>query len=411
MTAFTESEIEVFSLDELKQQGFSYIPGPSIAPDAEATQYFLVAESGAPYGLPEKRAAYADVVLKYTLEQAINRLNPTLPVSARQEALKAVLSVFSPQLIDANEAFHKMLAEGVPVTVQKDGQERGERVWLVDFQNPENNVFFAINQFTVIEHNQNKRPDVILFVNGLPLVVIELKNPADEQATVRKAYDQIQTYKIVIPSLFFYNAFCVISDGLEAKAGTISSAFSRFQTWKTIDGKKESSPHVSQLEVLIKGMLNKATLLDLIRNFIVFEKDKKTDTKTGLTQIETVKKIAAYHQYHAVNKAVESTASGRNRRRDSRKAGVVWHTQGSGKSLSMVFYAGKLIHNLDNPTIVVITDRNDLDQQLFDTFAASTSLLGQPPVQAESREHLKSLLKVASGRDCVYHHSEVFPGE
>ena len=289
-----------------------------------------------------------------------------------------------------------MLAEGVPVTVQKDGQERGERVWLVDFQNPENNVFFAINQFTVIERNQNKRPDVILFVNGLPLVVIELKNPADEHATIRKAYDQIQTYKTVIPSLFFYNAFCVISDGLEAKAGTISSAFSRFQTWKTIDGKKESSAHVSQLEVLIKGMLNKATLLDLIRNFIVFEKDKKIDTKTGLTQIETVKKIAAYHQYHAVNKAVESTRLAATEK-GNRKAGVVWHTQGSGKSLSMVFYAGKLIHNLDNPTIVVITDRNDLDQQLFDTFAASASLLGQPPVQAESREHLKSLLKVASG--------------
>lgn len=356
-----------------------------------------MAESAAPYGeQPEKRSSYGDVVLRHTLEQAINRLNPALPETARQEALKAALSVFSPQLIDANEAFHKMLAEGVPVSVRKEGQERGERVWLVDFQNPENNVFFAINQFTVSERNQNKRPDVILFVNGLPLVVIELKNPADKQATVRRAYDQIQTYKIVIPSLFFYNAFCVISDGLEAKAGTISSAFSRFQTWKTIDGKKVSYAHVSQLEVLIKGMLNKATLLDLIRNCIVFEKEKKTDIKTGLTQIETVKKLAAYHQYHAVNKAVESTRLATTEK-GNRKAGVVWHTQGSGKSLSMVFYAGKLIHNLDNPTIVVITDRNDLDQQLFDTFAASVSLLGQPPVQAESREHLQSLLKVASG--------------
>jgi type I restriction enzyme R subunit len=404
VNSFTESEIEIFSLDEIKRLGFSYIPGPSIAPDVEATQGFLVAESPASYGALEKRASYGDVVLRHTLEQVINRLNPALPETARQEALKAALSVFSPQLIVANEAFHKMLAEGVPVTVQKDGQERGERVWLVDFQNPEHNIFFAINQYTVLERNQNKRPDVILFVNGLPLVVIELKNPADEHASIRKAYDQIQTYKIVIPSLFFYNAFCVISDGLEAKAGTISSAFSRFQTWKTpstslrtgIDGKKVSSAHVSQLEVLIKGMLNKATLLDLIRNFIVFEKDKKIDTKTGLTQIETVKKIAAYHQYHAVNKAVESTRLAATEK-GNRKAGVVWHTQGSGKSLSMVFYAGKLIHNLDNPTIVVITDRNDLDQQLFDTFAASSSLLGQPPVQAESREHLKSLLRVASG--------------
>ncbi|MEI9475502.1 MAG: type I restriction endonuclease subunit R [Deltaproteobacteria bacterium] len=396
MTAFTESEIEIFSLDELKDLGFSYTPGPSIAPDAEAFQGFRVGEPASQYGGPGKRATYGDVVLKHTLEQAIDRLNPTLPVSARQEALKAALSVFSPQLIDANEVFQKMLAEGVPVTVRKDGQERGERVWLVDFQNPEGNDFFAINQFTVMERNQNKRPDVLLFVNGLPLVVIELKNPADKHATVRKAYDQIQTYKTVIPSLFFYNAFCVISDGLEAKAGTISSAFSRFQRWKTIDGKKESSPHVSQLEVLIRGMLNKATLLDLIRNFIVFEKDKKIDAKTGLVQIETVKKIAAYHQYHAVNKAVESTRLAATEK-GSRKAGVIWHTQGSGKSLSMVFYTGKLIHNLDNPTVVVITDRNDLDQQLFDTFAASSSLLGQAPVQAESREHLKSLLKVASG--------------
>ncbi|MFH1563894.1 MAG: type I restriction endonuclease, partial [Nitrospirota bacterium] len=306
MTNFTESEIEIFSLDELKQLGFACIPGLSIAPDDETNRGFMVAEPAAPYGEWKKRESYGNVVLRHTLEQAINRLNPVVPEMARQEALKAALSVFSLQLIEANEAFHKMLAEGILVTVQKDGQERGERVWLVDFQKPENNIFFAINQFTVLERNQNKRPDVLLFINGLPLVVIELKNPADKHATIRKAFDQIQTYKAVIPSLFFYNAFCVISDGLEAKAGTISSAFSRFQAWKTIDGQKESSPHVSQIEVLIKGMLNKATLLDLIRNFIVFEKDKKIDPKSGLVQIETVKKIAAYHQYHAVNKAVES---------------------------------------------------------------------------------------------------------
>jgi type I restriction enzyme R subunit len=289
MTPFTESAIEIFSIDELKKLGFSYISGPSIAPDVEGVQELPVAEPVPPYGPPEKRASYGDVVLKRTLEQAIKHLNPALPETARQEALKSVLSVYSPQLIDANEAFHKMLAEGVPVTVMKDGQERGERVWLVDFRNPENNVFYAINQVTVIERNQNKRPDVILYVNGLPLVVTELKNPADEHATIRKAFDQIQTYKAVIPSLFFYNAFCVISDGLEAKAGTISSSFSRYQTWKTLDGKKESSAQLGQIKVLIGGMLNKGTLLDLIRNFIVFEKEKKTDAKTGLTQIETVK--------------------------------------------------------------------------------------------------------------------------
>ncbi|MDD2715252.1 MAG: type I restriction endonuclease subunit R [Candidatus Wallbacteria bacterium] len=395
MTAFTESEIEVLAIEELEKLKYTYVPGPAIAPFVEYIHGYLETEFAFNSGL-EKRTNYEVVVLRDVLERVVNKLNSELPESARQEAIKAVLSVFSPQLINANETFHEMLAEGVPVTVRKDGQDRGERVWLVDFQNPENNEFHAINQFTVRENNQNKRPDVILFVNGLPLVVVELKNPADEHATIRKAFDQIQTYKKVIPSLFFFNVCCIISDGLDAKAGTISSAFSRFQAWKTIDGKKESSPHVSQLEVLIKGMLNKATLLDLIRNFIVFEKDKKIDPKTGLTQIETVKKIAAYHQYHAVNKAVDSTRLAVEEK-GNRKAGVVWHTQGSGKSLSMVFYAGKLIHNLDNPTIVVITDRNDLDQQLFDTFAASKSLLGQSPVQADSREHLKALLKVASG--------------
>ena len=218
MTKFTESEIEIFSLDELKRIGFSYIPGPSIAPDEESGKDNFPSEVAMPFGaVPGKRESYEEVVLKDILTQAINRLNPAIPETARQEALKAVLSVYSPQLIDANESFHKMLAEGVPVSVRKDGQERGERVWLIDFQKPENNIFLSINQFTVIERNQNKRPDIILYINGLPLVVMELKNPADEHATIRKAYDQIQTYKAVIPSLFFYNAFCIISDGLEAK--------------------------------------------------------------------------------------------------------------------------------------------------------------------------------------------------
>ncbi|MDX9714199.1 MAG: type I restriction endonuclease subunit R [Dissulfurispiraceae bacterium] len=396
MNKFTESEIEVFSIDELRQLGFSYVPGPSLAPDADPLQNELIAESDAAYNAIEKRGSYNDVVLKHTLAHAVRLLNPALPESVLDEALKVVLAIYSPQLVDANETFHRLLTEGVPVTVMKDGQERGERVWLVDFSNPEKNLFFVVNQFTVVEGEQNKRPDLVLYVNGLPLVVIELKNPADPDATVRTAYDQIQTYKATIPSLFFYNAFCVASDGLEARAGTISSAFSRFQTWRTIDGERETASHISQLEVLIKGMLNKATMLDLIRSFIVFEKESRKDVKTGLTQIETIKKLAAYHQYHAVNKAIDNTLTAAAEQ-GSRKAGVIWHTQGSGKSLSMVFYAGKLIHSLDNPTIVVITDRNDLDQQLFDTFAGSASLLGQAPVQAESREHLKSLLKVASG--------------
>ncbi len=396
MSAFVESEIEVYSLEELKKQRYTCVPGPSLAP--EETAGFVVAEAVAPFGdgQPGRRPNFEEVVLRDSLTQAIGRLNQALPAAAHEDALRVVLAVYSPQLIDANEAFHRMLVEGVPVTLVKDGVERDERVWLLDFKNPENNHFFAVNQLTVEERNQKKRPDVLLYVNGLPLVLVELKNPADAQATLRRAFDQIQTYLATIPTLFYYNAFCVVSDGLEAKAGTISSNFSRFMAWKSADGLGAPPSTASQLGVLIQGMLNKRVLLDLIRNFIVFEKDKKTDPKTGLTQIQTTKKIAAYHQYYAVNKAVESTrrasAEGGNR-----KAGVVWHTQGSGKSLSMVFYAGKLIHEMDNPTLLVITDRNDLDQQLFDTFAASKSLLGQVPVQAEYREHLKGLLKVASG--------------
>jgi len=283
----------------------------------------------------------------------------------------------------------------------------------------------VVNQFTVIDNHVNKRPDLILFVNGLPLVVIELKNPADENATVHAAFNQLQTYKQAIPSLFPYNGFLVISDGLEAKAGTLSAAFSRFMAWKSADGQAEASNLVGQLQVLIQGMLNKATLLDLLRHFIVFEKSKKEDKDTGIITIQAVKKLAAYHQYYAVNRAVESTlrATGyvKNLRSDAtalmlrespesyglagvkaqpvgdKKGGVVWHTQGSGKSLSMVFYTGKIVLAMDNPTVLVITDRNDLDDQLFDTFAASKQLLRQEPVQAESRDRLKELLTVASG--------------
>ena len=417
MKTFTESDIEIFSLDELGKLKYCYIPGPSIAPDADKGELpWAAAEGEGKYDAPEQRKEYSDVVLKGILERAINRLNPDVPQRARQDALKTVLSIYSPSLIEANESFHRFLTEGVPVDVHENGQTRGERVWLVDFQNPLNNSYFAINQFTIIEKNQNKRPDIILFVNGLPLVVVELKNPADPSATVRKAYDQIQTYKAVIPSLFFHNAFCVVSDGLEAKAGTISAPFSRFQTWRSDRSqsdepdRSDQSDKKSELEVLFKGMLNRETLLDLMRNFIVFSKEKTTDTKTGLVQVVSIKKIAGYHQYYAVNKAVATTASAVSEK-GNRKAGVIWHTQGSGKSLSMVFYAGKLITALDNPTIVLITDRNDLDGQLFDTFAASSQLLRQEPVQAESREHLKSLLKVASGGIVFTTIQKFFPEE
>ena len=409
----TESAIEKFAIELLEKSGCQYIYAPSFAPDGET---------------PE-RESFGDVLLLERLQTAVGRINPSIPADIREDAIKQVKRLVSPELIANNEAFHRLLTEGIKVTFQKDGHSRGELVWLVDFNNPENNDFLVANQFTVIENNVNKRPDIVLFVNGLPLVVIELKNPADENATVKSAFKQLQTYKQAIPGLFIYNGIMIISDGLEAKAGSISAGFTRFMAWKTADGKVEASPLIGQLETLIKGMLDKKTLLDLIRHFIVFEKSKKEDKETGIIIIQTVKKIASYHQYYAVNRAVESTlrasgyretkrvgATGRSpllEMRESpasygvagvdtqpvgdRKGGVVWHTQGSGKSLSMVFYTGKIVLVMDNPTVVIITDRNDLDDQLFDTFADSKQLLRQEPVQAEDRGHLKELLKVASG--------------
>ncbi len=409
MTKITESEIEKFAIELLESSGYQYIYAPDIAPDSDT---------------PE-RQSFEDVLLVERLQTAVGRINPSIPADARENAIKKIQRLNSPELITNNEAFHRMLTEGISVNYQKDGTNRGDLVWLIDFTNPENNDFIVANQFTVIENNVNKRPDVILFVNGLPLVVIELKNPTDESATAKSAFKQLQTYKQSIPSLFTYNGFMIISDGLEAKSGTISAGFTRFMAWKTSDGKVEASPLIGQLETLIKGMLNKKTLLDLIRHFIVFKKSKKEDKETGIITIETVKKLASYHQYYAVNRAVESTlrASGYSETRaensdglmvmespanygladvvsqpvGDRKGGVVWHTQGSGKSLSMVFYTGKIVLVMDNPTILVITDRNDLDDQLFDTFAGSKQLLRQEPVQAEDRDQLKKLLKVASG--------------
>lgn len=380
MTKITESHIEEFAIELLEKQGFQYLYGPEIAPDSETPL----------------RQGFDEVVLVEKLKSAIDRINPSIPSNAREDALQQVRRIHSPQLITGNETFHRMLNEGVNVIFRDDNNDRGDYVRLIDFENFENNDFCVVNQFTVVENHQNKRPDVILFVNGLPLVVIELKNPTDENATVMSAFKQLQTYKDTIPSLFTYNAILVISDGLEGRTGTISSGFNRFMAWKTTDGKAEASHLVSQLETLIQGMLNKQVLLDLIQNFIVFEENKKEDPKTGVTTIETTKKLAAYHQYYAVNKAIESVLSASTQGGD-RKGGVVWHTQGSGKSLTMVFTAGKIVRALHNPTILVITDRNDLDDQLFDTFAASKQLLRQAPVQATDRQNLKDLLKVASG--------------
>ncbi|MBK9073948.1 MAG: type I restriction endonuclease subunit R [Flavobacteriales bacterium] len=406
----TEDQIEQFAIARLSELGYAYQHGPGIAHDGEQ---------------PE-REGYEQVLLMGRLRAAVRRINPRIPAAAQEEAVKQVARIASPELLVNNEVFHRMLTEGVKVDYQQDGNTRGDLVWLVDFANPANNDLLVVNQYTVVENGKNKRPDVLLFVNGLPLVLMELKNAADEKASIRSAYKQVETYKETIPGLFTYNCVVVISDGLEAKAGTVSSGFSRYMSWKTSDGKVEASPLIGQLETLIVGMLNKETLLDLVRHFIVFERSKKEDPKTGVNTITTVKKIAAYHQYYAVNRAVASTlrATGHKaapttttgdvplmvespesygvpgvskQATGDRKGGVVWHTQGSGKSLSMVFYTGKVVLALDNPTIVVITDRNDLDDQLFDTFAASVQLLRQEPVQAEDRDHLKDLLKVASG--------------
>ena len=398
----TESAIEAFAIKLLERQGYTYVHGPELAPDSERAE----------------RSHYGEVLLSGRLTQAARRINHRLPADLVDLAVKDVLRAGVPDLLASNEAFHRLLTEGVPVSRQKDGDERGERVWLIDFSRPENNEFLVVNQFTVVDKQQKKRLDLVLFVNGMPLVVIELKNATDEQATLKAAYQQIETYKHVIPILFTANAWMVISDGLEAKAGSISAGLSRFMAWKSADGKAEASRLVSQLETLIVGMLNPATLLDLLRHFIVFEKARKEDPETGQITISTVKKLAAYHQYYAVNAAVASTLRAadlsappamrenpasygvpgvKSQPRGDMKAGVVWHTQGSGKSLSMVFYTGKIVQAMDNPTVLVITDRNDLDDQLFDTFAGSRQLLRQEPVQAENREHLKALLKVAAG--------------
>ena len=403
MTKLTEADIEQMTIELLEAKGWKHLYGPDIAPD----------------GATPIRASLEEVVLRSKLEAAVRRLNPSLPQAVKDEAVKQVLRIGSTDLLADNEAFHELLTQGVTVSVYEEGEERGKQVQLVDFDDSWNNDFTVVNQYTVIENGHNLRPDVVLFVNGLPLVVMELKNAASEEATVEAAFQQIETYKEQIPSLFTYNEVIVISDGLEAKAGTLSSGMSRFTAWKSADGETIASHLVGELEVLVRGMLNPETLLDLVRSFIVFEKDKHEDQETGQITITTVKKLAAYHQYYAVNKAVESTlrATGINSKmplsaespanfgfktvkeqaEGDHRAGVVWHTQGSGKSLSMVFYTGKIVQRLNNPTVVVITDRNDLDDQLFDTFVSSKQLLRQTPVQAESREHLKQLLAVQSG--------------
>jgi type I restriction enzyme R subunit len=369
MAVISEDNIEQIIIQEFIALGYQYINGTDISPDGS---------------MPERE--YNEVVLKNRLQKAIAKFNPTIPYEAQEEALRKVLRSDSPELFQNNYQFHKYLTEGVDVEYRKKDRIAGDKVWLIDYENPSNNEFLVINQFTVIEGNTNKRPDVILFVNGLPLVVIELKNAADENADVNAAFNQLQTYKHTIPSLFQYNALLIASDGWDALYGSLTSPKQFFVPWKSIDGQLVADETIPQMEVMAKGMLNKEVLPDLIRHFTIFHQNKEQITKI----------VPRYHQYFAVNKAVEATRKATAENGDQR-AGVIWHTQGSGKSLSMAFYAGKLVLALNNPTLVILTDRNDLDDQLFDTFSLSQDILRQTPVQAENRDDLKKKLSVTSG--------------
>ncbi|HZX12086.1 MAG TPA: type I restriction endonuclease subunit R [Candidatus Nanoarchaeia archaeon] len=387
----TEEHVEENVLDILKNLDYDIIRGSN--------------EEYLPGGSSALRSDYKEVVLVDKLRYALRKINPSISEEAREQAIKQILRSESQKLIADNESFHKLLVDGVSIPISKGGEERHIIVNLFDYNNLENNEFSAVNQFTIIENNVERRPDVILFVNGLPLVVLELKNLADEKADIWTAYDQFQTYKEQLPSLFRFNEILIISDGIEARAGTITSERERFMQWKTINGEKPKKG-LTEIEVLLRGMCDKKKILDIIRNFIVFEKDK-----------ETKKKVAAYHQYWAVIKAIESTrrasaksimqvreapesyglSSVKEQPKGDKKAGVVWHTQGSGKSLTMVFYTGKLVREFDNPTIIVLTDRNDLDDQLFGTFGKCQDILRQKPTQANDRKEIQKLLKVSSG--------------
>ena len=388
MSRISESTVEDFVIKLLQNQGWWYL---------------------SPEELELERADFSEVILQQRLRQAIEAINPSTSEEARDQALQQILNIPGQHLVDNNEIFHRMLTEGIEVEVMGDEGVEGSKVWLIDYNDLDNNDFLVCNQFTVIEDNNNKRPDLVLFVNGLPLVVIELKNPIDQKTTIQKAFTQLQNYINTIPALFYYNALLVASDGLDARAGTISSDIARFHAWKSIDGLNDDKTTIPQIETMVKGMLSKSVLIDLIHHFIVFEKSRKDDIRTGLTSVVTEKKIAAYHQYFVVNKAIKETQRATDESGNG-KIGVVWHTQGSGKSLSMVFYVGKAVLMLNNPTIVVITDRNDLDDQLFDTFAGCKRLLRQDPVQAKNRENLKELLRVAGGGVVFHYRAEVCAG-
>ena len=374
MSILTEDTVEQAALEWLSETGFEVIHGPDIAPGEDASE----------------RESFGDVVLEQRLKDAIARLNPNLPADAQEEAFRKVIRPDLPSLIQNNRTFHRRLRDGVEIEYRKpDGTISGDHVQLMDFDDPHSNDFVAVNQFTIIEAGKNRRPDVLLFVNGLPLVVIELKNQADEDATIDKAYQQIQTYKDELPSLFQFNEIVVISDGPVARIGSLTAGFEWYKPWRTIEGETPVTGK-SELEILIRGAFDPSRILELIRGFILFEDDPDSD------QVHKI--LAGYHQFNAARRAIDATVDA-TRPEGDRRCGVVWHTQGSGKSFTMLFYAGQVIVNseMNNPTLVVLTDRNDLDDQLFGQFQRCSEILRQKPIQAESVEHLRELLQVASG--------------
>ena len=374
MVGVTESVVEEAALEWLANLGYTVLNGPDIAPGERAAE----------------RNEYGEAILERRLHHALSRLNPELPPGALDDAFRKLTRPEGPTLEARNRKLHKMLVDGVTVEYRRqDGSIAGAQARVLDFDKLDNNDWLAVNQFTVVEGQYNRRPDIVLFINGLPLAVIELKNPADETATIWTAFNQLQTYRQQIPSLFNYNEVLAISDGLETRFGSITADREWFHPWRTVEGEELAPATMTQLEVLIRGLFAKERFLRYIRHFVVFEEGRGGQLS---------KKLAGYHQFHAVAKAVEATVSA-SRPDGDKRAGVVWHTQGSGKSLTMTFYAGSIILHpaMENPTIVVITDRNDLDDQLFGTFARCHELLRQKPVQARDRAHLRELLQVAAG--------------
>jgi len=397
--SLTESIVEDAALTWFGELGYAVGHGPQMAPGEPAAE----------------RDSFGEVVLVGRLREALRRLNPTLPEEAREEALRKVLRVATPSLVQTNRAFHRMLRDGVDVEYARpDGSTKHDKAWLVDFSDVRANDWLAVNQFTVIEGQHNRRPDIVVFVNGLPMALIELKNAADEDATIWSAYSQLQTYKAEVPGLLAYNAALVVSDGLQARMGSLTANQEWFKVWRTIDGEGDAPKTALELEVLVRGVFERQRFLDLLQHFIAFEENPDTGAIHKI--------IAGYHQFHAVNAAIEETvrASGmtvessvlreeppgrhwagkmHGGKPGDRRVGVVWHTQGSGKSFTMLFFAARVIREaaMQNPTLVVLTDRNDLDDQLFGQFQRCADNLGQTPVQAASRDKLRELLAVASG--------------